>query len=271
MSKKANHERELIILFDAFAQAGDAEDVTVYLISNSNLPGRRANLELADAFGDVVEEYAAKQEQGLWELCRRVTTISAEKAPANTPEEFLPFCGAIGIGVIGSVSPYRSDAALHSLRGLANDARWRMREAVCFGLQRILAKRSPDTLKALETWVQDENWLEMRAVAAGVAEPALLRDEVNAKSALQLHQTIFGRMLAAQARKSEDFKTLRRALGYTLSVVVQALPTEGFEYMAQLARTRDADVVWVVKQNLKKNRLVKCFPDEVEEMWRLVE
>jgi len=35
----------------------------------------------------------------------------------------------------------------------------------------------------------------MRAVAAGVAEPALLRDEQTARGALELHKKIFARYL----------------------------------------------------------------------------
>ena len=38
---------------------------------------------------------------------------------------------------------------------------------------------------------------------------------------------------------------------------------EGFAYMQQLAEQNDADVLWIVKENLKKNRLLKNFPEEV--------
>ncbi len=38
--------------------------------------------------------------------------------------------------------------------------------------------------------------------------------------------------------------------------------------MAQLVDLQDSDVLWIVKQNLKKNRLVKNFPEEVESIKR---
>jgi hypothetical protein len=65
------------------------------------------------------------------------------------------------------------------------------------------------------------------------------------------------------ARKTDDFKALRRALGYTLSVVVRALPNPGFAWLRELAASSDPDVRWIVRENLKKNRLVKNYPQEV--------
>ena len=64
MGKKENHKRDLIDLFEGFVETGDAERLTGYLESNSNLPGRRANLELAEAFAEVIEDMA-KDLQGL--------------------------------------------------------------------------------------------------------------------------------------------------------------------------------------------------------------
>jgi hypothetical protein len=56
---------------------------------------------------------------------------------------------------------------------------------------------------------------------------------------------------------------LKQGLDYSLSVIVCAVPREGFEYMRQLAEQQDADILWIVKENLKKNRLLKNFPEEI--------
>ena len=220
------HKQDLVALFDGYASTGDVEVLIGYLLTHSNLPGRRANLELAGAFGDLVAERTAGGTTGLWHLCVELAAISAVKAPVNSPEEFLPFCGALGFGAIGSVSPRTADEALAVLRKLANDPRWRTREAVRSGLQRMLTARASDTLRALYTWVDTGDCLQMRAAAAAVAEPALLRDEGMARSALELHRQVFGHVMVEAERRSEPFRTLRKALGYTLSVVVQALPEE---------------------------------------------
>jgi len=76
-------------------------------------------------------------------------------------------------------------------------------------------------------------------------------------------------MLAIRERKSDEFKTLRQALGYSLSVVICAIPQEGFEYMQQLIGSQDADIFWVIKENLKKNKLVRNFPNEVAAIKKL--
>ncbi len=272
MAKKETHKQGLIILFNGWAETGDTEALTDYLVSNSNLPGRRANLELAEAFADGVADHSQERDAtGAWELCVAMTQISADEAPVNDPREFLPFCGTVGVGAIGSVSPPYYEPAIAVLRRLAGDPRWRMREAVRMGLQRLLAARGQDTLRALAGWVAGGDLLEMRAAAAAVAEPSLLNDAVIARSGLQLHQEIFDQLLQVEDRKTEAFRILRKALGYTLSVVVYALPDAGFEYMAaDLINTQDSDVRWIVKENLKKNRLAKNYPEEVETMKELM-
>ena len=79
------------------------------------------------------------------------------------------------------------------------------------------------------------------------------------------------RALETADLKSDDFKTLRKALGYTLSVGIVALPAPAFAFLAELAQSSDRDLRWIVKQNLKKNRLVKQFPDQVAFCQRLLE
>jgi len=272
MGKKDAHKLDLDDLLDGFAAAGDAGDLTGYLLSNSNLPGRRANLELAQAFGDMAGERAGQREEkdALWVLCEGMTEVPAVDVPANDPREFISFCGTVGVGAIGAACAEYFEPVLGILRWLSSDSRWRMREAVCFGLQRLMAVRGRQTLEALETWVAGGDPLEMRAVAAGVAEPPLLQDAAMAMMALQLHRDIVARLLEMDNRKSGAFRVLRRGLGYTLSVVVCAVPQEGFAFLAELAESNDRDVRWIVRENLKKSRLIRPFPREVESLKTLV-
>jgi hypothetical protein len=263
-NKIENHKQDLALLFDEFLATGNAGRLTTYLASHSNLPGPRGNLELAVAFADTVKQYAPEKGEALWSLCTKMTEVSAEEAPVNDPREFIPFCGAVGLGALGAASPTLFTKAIPALRALANDPRWRMREAVPMALQRLVASRSQETLDALRPWAAGGSPLEMRAAAAGVAEPALLKDAATACAALALHEAIFDRLLEIKERRSDEFKALRKGLGYTLSVVVQALPEAGFQLMRALVATQDKDVLWIVKENLKKNRLVRNFPAEVE-------
>jgi len=90
MSKKENDRQDLVSLFEEFFETGDTERLMGYIVSNSNLPSPRANLELAEAFADVIEDYSGKDDERLWELCVNMTEISADEAPVNAPREFIP-------------------------------------------------------------------------------------------------------------------------------------------------------------------------------------
>ena len=263
MNKRKSQRKDLANLLDDFLKTGDRSKITAYLTSNSNLPGPRGNLELATAFADVVEEYFVKTADKLWALCQELTKYSPDDAPTNDPKEFLPFCGSLATGAIGSVSSTYFQQAMSRLRELAEDPRWRMRESVAMGIQRLMEKQNQKTLKELESWIVKDKWLAMRAVVAGVAEPALLKNQNTATSALKLHEKVFAQILASKDRKSDAFKTMKQGLGYSLSVVVRETPSEGFPYIRQLVKTQDTDILWITKENLKKNRLVKSFPDEV--------
>ena len=262
MSKKKNYRKQLTYLIDEFLKTGMAENFMKYLTSNSNLPGPRGNLELADVFASLVRDYAGKEHGKLWSLCLQLTQFSLIEAPVNNPKEFLVFCGARGIGAFGTFQRFFQEA-ISRLKELASDPRWRTREGVAMAIQNMIGKQPQKTLKEIETWIESDNWLAMRAVAAGVAEPALLVDEQTAKSAFELHKKIFSKIAATSERKSSDFKTLRQGLGYSLSVIVRAVPREGFEYMRQLAEQQDVDILWIVKENLTKKRLLKNFSEEL--------
>lgn len=257
-------------MLSEYVKTGSKENIANYLAANSSLPGPRGNLELAAAFEETIKNYAEQQPQKLWNLAMKLADVSPTEAPVNSPKEFLPFCGVVTAGAIGSIQPEFFRKALDLLKKMAKDPRWRTREGVAMGIQELIAKHSRETLKELESWIEENEWLTMRAVAGGTAEPALLKNAETARSALELHKRIISEILGSNQRKSDEFKTLRQALGYSLSVIICAAPKEGFEFMRELASSNDADIVWVVKENLKKNRLTKNFPNEVASIKKLL-
>ena len=257
------HGEELARRLETFVNTWADDGLRTYLTANSRLPGPRANLELAAAFAEAVRA-REKDWRALWTLCTRWTSIPPEEAPVNDPREFVVFCGARGIGALGTPSASRARESLVHLRGVARDPRWRVREAVAVGIQDLVEHQPGTALRALEDWISPGAWLEMRAVAAGVAEPRLLGDRKVAKAALAMHQDILKRVRAAKDRESDGFRTLRQGLAYSVSVVVAARPEEGFRWMMKLAETKDPATLWLLKENLKKGRLVSRFPGWVE-------
>lgn len=159
--------------------------------------------------------------------------------------------------------------AMTRLRSLASDPRWRVREAVAMSLQGLIVDR-PATVRDLETWVSNGGWLEMRAVAAGVAEPKLMKIAGFAGTALALHRGILARVAGSEDRRSEGFVALRKCLAYSISVVTAAAPKEGLLFLRELADAVDPDLLWICRQNLKKNRLRAKFPGDVAILEKIV-
>lgn len=225
------------------------EDWDAYLRAESGLPGPRGNLELAQVVADLGNR--ARFEHFL--------TFDPVRAPVNTPDGFLAFCGVVGLGKLIAICQVD---LWPTLRGYSSDPRWRIREAVAMALQRIGLADMQVLLETMQDWSAG-NWLEMRAAAAGLAEPALLREKQHILGALEILDRITQAVASAQER-GEDFKTLRQGLGYCWSVVVVALPLQGKQYMEHWLDSPDRDVRWIMKENLKKNRLVRMDQGWVE-------
>jgi hypothetical protein len=221
------------------------DDWIPFLRKESGLPGPRGNLELAHV---VAEEGS----QGQFE---QFLSFQAEE---NTPEVFLVFCGVIGLGKLAARQPKLFDR----LRGYASDPRWRIREAVATGLQLVGDQDMDRLLQEMQKWSKG-NWYEKRAAAAALAEPRLLKQPKHVEQALQILNSITRSMEKAGGTKDESFKVLRQGMGYCWSVAVVALPEAGKPLMEKWISSPNSDIRWVMKENLKKNRLLKMDPDWV--------
>jgi hypothetical protein len=218
------------------------------LLQESNLPGPRANLELAFA---VAEEGSAS-------LFLRYANLNAEEAPTNTPGEFLAVCGVLGLGYLTA----RAEGNyLSIIRESAADARWRVREAVALGLQRLGQTDMERLLEIMRTW-SNGTLLERRAVVAALCEPKLLEAPEPALKVMDLLDQITTSILDVEDRRSSEFKVLRKGLAYGWSVAVSAQPEKGKPRFEKWVGVDDADIRWIMKQNLKKKRLSR-----MDESW----
>jgi hypothetical protein len=231
-------------------------DWDAYLLAESGLPGPRGNLELADAVADEGNEV----------LFRRYATMDPVVSRTGTAEEFLAFCGVLGYGrlLADGKKEYLSE-----LQHYANDPRWRVREAVARGLQILGDVDVEMLLKDVEPWVHGTP-LEMRAAAAACCEPRLLVDRKVAGRVLKLLDEITGEFVLQPDRKSENMRTLRQGLAYCWSVAAAASPQEGFEAIERWISRSDPDVIWIMRENLKKNRLVRIDGDKVKKLLEMI-
>jgi len=178
----------------------------------------------------------------------------------NSPELFPVLCGLVGLGRLLAEG---QTEALPTLRRYAADPRWRLREGVAMALQRWGDQDMAALLAAMERWSRRSR-LEQRAAAAGLCEPRLLACPEEARRVLDILDRITTSVVTAPDHKTEEFKILRQALGYCWSVAVVALPAAGRPTMERWLDTPDADVAWIMRENLKKNRLLRLDPEWVE-------
>ena len=156
---------------------------------------------------------------------------------------------------------------LKTLRPYASDPRWRIREGVAMALQRLGQVDMGSLLQEMHKWSKG-NLLEKRAAAAALCEPTLLREEKHIESVLQILDEITASIQRVEDRKSDEFKALRKGLGYCWSVAVVALPEEGKKMMERWFSSNDQDVLWIMKENLKKKRLTRMDAEWVER-WKV--
>ena len=241
MTQREHHRAALLTL--------PVEQWDAYLAEHSNLPGPRANLELLAAVGDVAEP-------------------AYLRACASSEDEYRAACGAAGLGRLAA----DGDAdALAELRRCATDERWRVREGVAMGLQRLGDADPAALLRLVHAWA-DGPPLVQRAAVAGLCEPRLLRTPGTVTAALDLLDRVTSSLaaLAPDRRRAPDARTLRQGLGYCWSVAVAASPDDGFPRLERWAQEPDADVRWVVRENLRKARLDRADPGRTRRLRELL-
>ena len=167
MGKVDDYRRSLLAL--------DEQEWAGFVAKHSGLPGPRGNLELASAVADeaspaIIHRYAAHG------------------------DEYLALCGAMGLGRLAVEGDASAEAALHAL---ADDSRWRVREGVAMGLQRIGDSDPRRLLSICTDWLEDESWLVKRAVVAGLCEPRLLGEPGFVEEVLDILDRVTAKLAAA--------------------------------------------------------------------------
>lgn len=209
-------------------------DRPAYLTDRSGLPGPRGNIELGQAAADEGD----RAQFDAW---------------SGTGDEYLTFCAALGYGRL--LARGERDAE-PSLRAWAADERWRVREGVATGLQR-LGDADLDALIGLtDDWARDRDPRVQRAAVAALCEPRLLVAPRAAGAAVELCSRLTRDLVSRprDERAGKGGRALRQALGYCWSVAVAADPDRGLPVFLALD-TADTDVAWIVRENSRKKRL----------------
>lgn len=216
-------------------------DRVAYLRANSHLPGPRSNLELLSAAAEEVDRPWAYE----WAA-----------APVG-PDPTDVFVVSVGLVALGRFAAAAEAGAEKGLRRRAADDEWRIREAVAIGLQRLGDDRPDELARIAREWSSSDDPLVARAAVAAVAEPRLLRTPAAADSALEVLDAATSLLERSRDRRSEPVRVLRQALGYAWSVVIAADVERGWPRFVAWSKRNDPDIAWMVRENMKKNRLIK--------------
>ncbi len=242
MGKKEDLIKKLKTIID------DSEKLKEFIVKNSNLPGPRGNLELAFAFAKIYDNL---------DVLLKWLKITEDQADANDPKSFPAFCAAVCLGKIYTKTKDKKLIAI--LKNLAKDGRWRMREAVAFGFQTIGENNFNELKSIFSEWIKKSNDLEKRAILVSLAHPRFLNAE-NAKFCFEIANIVLREM-----DREKDFDVLKKGLGFTISVFAAANPELGFKFIKKWIGM-DKDIDRIMKENLKKNRIAKKYPEEVKNL-----
>lgn len=223
----------------------------IFLKDHSNLPGPRANIELAKAFARI----------GTLMDFKKYILLEPEEAPTNTPDEFLVFCGVLGYGQY--LSKYHDSGLLQQLKERANDPRWRIREAVAMALQIIGRKKISRMIDYVQYW-SEGSYMEQRAAIAALCEPDLLKNREINLLAFELLDWVTATMVEKDDEQDEGYEILQKALSYCWSVAVAALPDKGKYMMERWMKEKHPVIKQIMRENLKKTRLHDVDPEWTE-------
>ncbi|GAU79074.1 hypothetical protein [Fusibacter sp. 3D3] len=233
-----------------------------YLMANSNLPGPRGNLELLYKFAHAASD----------EMCKECLSYNCDDLN-NSKEEFVVMCGVVSFCINQAdhfMDGHLNFEGLHlldvELKKYANHSSWRIREAVAIGLQevaKIIGLRP--VILFLKSWCSGTA-LERRALTATLCEPVLLKDQETNLIVLNYLLSVTKPFELITRTLTDEEKSLRKALAYGWSVAIVASPEVGKRYFEDLIKTESKQIRWIIKENLKKNRLRKIEPSWVEKM-----
>lgn len=232
-------------------QLSKMKDWDAFLLEESGLPGPRANLELVEAVAMLGNE----------ETFLRYISYTPEKAKINSKEEFLALCGTVGLGRL--IKEGKKEY-LKTLKLLASDSRWRVREGVAMALQLYGEGYMSELIIEMQQWAEGSQF-EQRAAAAALCEPKLLKNKQDTVLVLQILDRITSSIEAVKDRKSDEFNTLKKGMAYCWSVAICEAMEVGKSMFEPWLESKDKDVIWILKENLKKNRLIKIDKNWVED------
>jgi hypothetical protein len=236
------------------------------LARGSRLPGAHANEALTDAFASACLARGAPADRVALELAR----LSADEAPGATPLEFLPVCGVAALAA-RAVADVRVRAPFVSeLHTLADDLRFRVRDAVVAALARVGGAAGDALVVDVASWM--DGYFHAAAVLSALAVETWLTKLHDAGPVVARMDEAFALAQDAPraAARYPGRKALVDALGLTPAAAAVRFGVPVFDMLVRWAPTRDPDLAAALEGLLASRKLAGRFRPEVERVRQAV-
>jgi len=251
----------------AYLRAKKLDALCTELRKRSKLPGIRANISLAEAFG---EECAAIG-PSIDPLLKEMIELDPDFAPGDTDWEFIPLCAVYGVGARACKDPKARKVVVPILYEAADDLRFRVRDAVPQVLANIGALDG-------DAWVRELGNFTDGYVYAVAALKALMEDRfLNAihdseTACLRLDECFtLAREAPRSAERYPGMKALVDALGKAPGIMAVRFGTPVFELMKKWATVKEPMLREAIEKNLKGSRVEGRFRDEIRGVFAAID
>jgi len=254
----------------ALAEAIAGRTTALYdlLARGSKLPGTRMNTELAEAFAQACRSVGARADATVLALAR----LTPDRAPGATALEFLPVCGVYAMAARAAASDARGRAPLVAeLHTIADDLRFRVRDAVVEGLARVGAAAGDALVSEVSTWT--DGYFHAAAVVRALGQEAWLSTLHDAQGVLDRLDEAFvlARDAPRAAARWPGHKALIEALGTGPGRVAIRFGVPVFDLLVRWAAVQDPALREAIEQTLRFKSLAGRFGPEIERVRNALE
>jgi hypothetical protein len=241
------------------AKGGNDDALFTLLRRHSNLPGVRANVGLAEAFGEEMATRGKPYDA----LLDRMLRLDADRAPGGTELEFLPMCAVYGHAARGARDDKARKRAFARLREAADDLRFRVRDAVAPGLVKIGSLAPEETLRELASW--NDGYMYAASTLQALATPLFLDLLADGEAVADILDGAFALAKGAprSAERYPGYKSLLDALAVTPGLVAGRFGAAVFDRMVGWSTVKEPMLREAIEKTLRSTKLAGRFAEEV--------
>ena len=246
------------------AIAGRRGSLFDLLARGSHLPGPRANGPLAEAFAQSCRSRGAPADA----VALAMVHLTADEAPGATPLEFLPTCGVVALSARAAADAAVRSAFTAELHRLADDLRFRVREAVVDGLARIGGVAGDALVEDSASWM--DGYFHAAAVVRALARESWLTQLHQPEGPIRRLDEAFelARNAPRAAARYPGHKALLEALKEGTPRVAIRFGVPVFDQIDRWATVKDPVLRELVDTMLAEGKLAGRFRSELDRVRR---